>query len=289
MNKTSIIPLLLSFVFLWGCGQGNKEMAMETVADESVAFEPETADIANTTAMSLKSEVTPETQKTGIEKKIFEKKIIRTGNISIESKDLKKSKSTLDLLIKNLGAYYEQESTSSGSTYTNYNLTVRVPSSLFDTLLDSIEKGSDKITEKSIQSQDISLQYYDLESRLKSKRTYLERYQKMVVNAKTVKELLEIEEQIRQLQEEIESAESNLRAMKDQVSYSTLQINLYNSNSIIAHSDSGFWLKIKDAFGFGWQLIENIFIGLVGIWPILILLVTAFFGWKRIRNKKPKN
>lgn len=278
MKKSLFIVFLLGLSLTWSCGQGNKEV--------SASLDAKTAEMANNESTALQSESAPQENKTEPEKTALEKKIIRTGNISVESKDLKKSKANFDVLVKKAGGYYEQESSSSGSTYTNYNLTIRIPSLQFDSFLEGIEKENDKITEKSIQAQDVSLQYYDLESRLKSKRTYLDRYQKMVANAKNVKELLEIEEQIRLLQEEIESTESTLRAVKDQVSYSTIQVNIYNADSIIPHSDSGFWMKVKEALDFGWKLIENIVIGLVGIWPILFLATGGIFIWRRFRNKR---
>lgn len=281
MNRTLFSSLLLGLTLFWSCGQGNKEI--------SASLDAKTAEMANDGSAALQSESDLQSNKTAPEKTALEKKIIRTGNISVESKDLKKSKTNFDILVKKAGGYYEQETTSSGSTYTNYNLTIRIPSLQFDNFLEGIEKGKDKITEKSIQAQDVSLQYYDLESRLKSKRTYLERYQKMVASAKSVKDLLEIEEQIRQLQEEIESTESTLRAVKDQVSYSTIQVNIYNSDTLIPHSDSGFWMKVKEALDFGWELIEHIIIGLVGIWPILLLITGGIFTWRRFRkNRKAK-
>lgn len=278
MKKSLFIVFLLGLSLTWSCGQGNKEV--------SASLDAKTAEMANNESTALQSESAPQENKTEPEKTALEKKIIRTGNISVESKDLKKSKANFDVLVKKAGGYYEQESSSSGSTYTNYNLTIRIPSLQFDSFLEGIEKENDKITEKSIQAQDVSLQYYDLESRLKSKRTYLDRYQKMVANAKNVKELLEIEEQIRLLQEEIESTESTLRAVKDQVSYSTIQVNIYNADSIIPHGDSGFWMKVKEALDFGWKLIENIVIGLVGIWPLLFLATGGIFIWRRFRNKR---
>ncbi len=288
MNKITSILALLSLMGVLACGQGAKDVSMEVSADQTMAYDSKTVDAAS--PMLLESETTElQSEKIDAEKLNQGKKIIRTGNISIESKDLKKSKTAIDDLVKKANGYYEQESTTTGSTYTNYNLTLRIPSSYFDALLDGIEKSNDKITEKSIQAQDVSLQYYDLESRIKSKRIYLDRYQNMVANAKSVKDLLEIEEQIRQLQEEIDSTESALRAMKDQVSYSTLVLNLFNSDSIIAYGESGFWLKTKEAFGSGWELIENIFIGIIGIWPIFILAATAIFAWIKYRKNRKKS
>jgi len=214
------------------------------------------------------------------------KKVIRIGNISIETKDIKKSKDNIDILLNSYDGYYEQEQTSSGSTYTNYNLKLRIPSESFDNFLQKLESGSDIITEKSIGIEDISIKYYDIESRLKSKRSYLDRYQNMVKSAKSIKELLEIEEQIRQLQEDIESNESLMRNLAGQVAYSTLNIHIFYTEASTSTFYSSIFTKIKESFSTGWNLIEIIFLGLIAIWPILIGIGLLLFAWKKYKRKK---
>ena len=214
------------------------------------------------------------------------KKIVKTGSISIDTKDIRNTKEKLDLTIKNIGGYYEQENTSAGSTYTNYNLTVRIPTNQFDNFIKNIENGEDKITEKSIQAQDISIQYYDTESRIKTKRAYLEKYNQMVKSAKNINELLQIQEQIRQLQEDIESSESLLRNLSGQVNYSVVTINIFNSSaSSSAYSDS-FISQIADSFKTGWEMISVIFLSFISIWPIILIIVLSVFGWRKYKSRK---
>lgn len=215
-----------------------------------------------------------------------EAKIIRTGSLSVESREIAASKKNLDQLIKRLGGYYEQENTSTGDRYTSYDLTVRIPRNSFDSLITGIASGKDKVTHQSIRAEDVSLQYYDLESRLKSKRTYLDRYQKMVASAKSVKELLEIEEQIRQLQEEIESTETTLRNLSGQVQYSTLQISLFEYQANLPTGSNSFWVRTKNAFTFGWSLIENIALGIIGLWPIILIVIVGVVAWRGYKRRK---
>src|SRR5690606_41751227 len=131
-----------------------------------------------------------------------------------------------------------------------------LPSANLDKFLSELERGKDKITEKSLKAEDVSTQYYDVESRLKSKRAYLERYQQMVSSAKSVKDLLEIQEQIRMLQEEIDASESVLRSMSGQVNYSTLTIRLFEEKANLPMGSNSFMTRVKEAFAFGWNLIE---------------------------------
>ena len=58
-------------------------------------------------------------------------------------------------------------------------------------------------------------QFIDLETRLENKRNYLKRYNDLLLKANSIKEILEIEEKIRALEEEIESATGQLKYLSD--------------------------------------------------------------------------
>ena len=212
-------------------------------------------------------------------------KIIRKGSLSIESNDIQKTKQKLDAVIAKSDGYYEQENTTAGSTYTNINLIIRIPSDTFDSFIATIETGEDKITNKSISTEDVSLQYYDVESRIKSKRIYLEHYQKMVSSAKSVSDLLEIQEQIRQLQEDIDSNETLLKLLSNRIAYSTINIDIFHSSGGPIYSNS-YLSEIRESFYSGWRSIKDLFLGLIKVWPILLSLIFILLIWKRYKRLK---
>jgi len=278
------ISILLAALLLWGCNSSEQNITTAEMATEEAVVDYGSSESKMASASTEQSE----TNNTEVSDAFQKKKIIRSGSISIETQDIKKAKETIDALLSSFNGYYEQENTSAGSTYTNYTLKLRIPAQDFDSFIKKLESGNDKITDKSIQSEDISIQYYDVESRLKSKRTYLEQYQNMVKTAKTVKDLLEIQEQIRQLQENIDSSESLLRNLSGQVAYSTLNVNLHHSNPSSSAYSVSFFIKIKESVVTGWNLIEIIFLGLITIWPIITTIALLIFGWKRYKKRKIK-
>ena len=285
MKRKIIWGILLSMT-LGACNQ------IQGVKDEMVSPEAEAYGMAATgevaadaTAVEGKSAIAPqqaEPQKfvdNGI-------KIVRTGNLSLESKDINSSKQNLDQLVKRFQGYYEEESANNTQDFTSYNLIIRIPSTSFDQFLTAISSGSDKVTSKTISASDVSMTYFDLASRLKSKRAYLEKYQAMVASAKNVKELLEIQEQIRQLQEDIDSSESLMRNMNSQIKYSTLTINLFEYQANLPMGTNSFWVQLKDALAFGMSLIRSIVLGIIGLWPIWI--VTALAVWIVLRIRRTR-
>lgn len=284
--KRVYLLMLSALLLLGSCSQAHKG---ENAAVAEVALEDHmsAADYADAAATGkIAAEMSSQAPTVDPVKPVAEKKIIRSGTLSIVAKDVKESKARLDNTLKKFQGYYENESATNADTYTSYDLVVRIPSANLDKFLSELERGKDKITEKSLKAEDVSTQYYDVESRLKSKRAYLERYQQMVSSAKSVKDLLEIQEQIRMLQEEIDASESVLRSMSGQVNYSTLTIRLFEEKANLPMGSNSFMTRVKEAFAFGWNLIENLALGVIELWPVVLLVAAVVYVVRTIRKRK---
>ncbi|EFK59929.1 DUF4349 domain-containing protein [Sphingobacterium spiritivorum] len=215
-----------------------------------------------------------------------QKKIIKTGSVSVESRDVAKSKKDLDALVSKHKGFYEEETLSKGNSIASYNLNIRIPVQSYEAFIAELESGKDNITSKSIQSQDMTGQYYDLDSRLKSKKAYLQRYTELLSKARNVKEILEIEEQIRVIQEEIDATAASLKSLNEQVAYSTLSVYLYQEQSNISIGADSFGTKLVDAVRFGWTALETFFIILIRIWPFLLIGVLGFVVIRKYKKRR---
>ncbi|MGJ1444879.1 DUF4349 domain-containing protein [Sphingobacterium spiritivorum] len=215
-----------------------------------------------------------------------QKKIIKTGSVSVESRDVAKSKKDLDALVSKHKGFYEEETLSKGNSIASYNLKIRIPVQSYEAFIAELENGKDNITSKSIQSQDMTGQYYDLDSRLKSKKAYLQRYTELLGKARNVKEILEIEEQIRVIQEEIDATAASLKSLSEQVAYSTLSVYLYQEQSNISIGADSFGTKLVDAVRFGWTALETFFIILIRIWPFLLIGVLGFVFIRKYKKRR---
>lgn len=215
-----------------------------------------------------------------------QKKIIKTGSVSVESRDVAKSKKDLDALVSKHKGFYEEETLSKGNSIASYNLKIRIPVQSYEAFIAELENGKDNITSKSIQSQDMTGQYYDLDSRLKSKKAYLQRYTELLGKARNVKEILEIEEQIRVIQEEIDATAASLKSLSEQVAYSTLSVYLYQEQSNISIGADSFGTKLVDAVRFGWMALETFFIILIRIWPFLLIGVLGFVVIRKYKKRR---
>jgi hypothetical protein len=223
-----------------------------------------------------------------IQSSIDKKKIIKNGNISIKSTDINASKSKIDELLKKYDGYYESEGLDNNEKTISYHLRIRVKSMVFEQLLKDLENGEDEIVSKSISANDVTEEYIDIETRLENKREFLKRYRVLLSKASSVKDVLAIEENIRVLQEEIESQEGRLKYLNDQVSYSSLYIDLFKEKEYIykAKAQDKFSERVKSSLSKGWASIVNFCIYMISIWPIIVILFIAIFTLRKLIKRR---
>ena len=165
------------------------------------------------------------------------RKIIRNAQVRIRVSDFTASGKKIDQLVQQQGG----QITSSNETKT-YNtienaLVIRVPAAHFDALLAAILKESIFTDTKTITAEDVTRRYVDTEARIRSKKAAEETYLRLLKQAKTVEDVLKVEEQLADIREEREVQEAELRQLKDEVALSTLTLSYYQQ------TDEGRWEK----------------------------------------------
>ncbi len=278
MKKTAC--LLFTAALMLSCG-GGKDYSYEASADYDYIAAPEADQI-------VLEELTPAEPQSNeaIPVQAESKKIIKTGNMTVEVRDLAASKVRIDSLVSRSGGYYALENYNDYG-YRSYTLQVRIPVRSYEDFIASVEKGPGKVTQKEIKAQDVTEQFVDLETRLANKRSYLERYRGLLKQARNIEEILEVETHIRQLEEEIESVEGRLRYLGDQVSYSSLRLVLQQDTPVVKEKME-FWTKLKDALHTGWNILVHIFLFVILIWPLWLIggVVVVWIIWRRRKRKQ---
>lgn len=212
-------------------------------------------------------------------------KIIKTGNMSFEVSNLKKSKATIDSLLKSASGYYENEQYKSYGNRISYSLKIRTPSAKFDSMIAALEYGIRELQTKNISAQDVTEEYVDLGIRLENNLVYLKQYQTILLKAKSIKEILEVQEKIRYIQEEIESKKGRLKYLDNNVNYATLSLEISELISREITNQPHYGRKLLNAFNNGVQGFLSIFVTLVNVWPIVLFLVVVFLSRGQIKRR----
>jgi len=215
---------------------------------------------------------------------VYERKLMKNGSIRFETSNLNKTKQLITSAVASLNGYVSNDNISESNNRTENMLTVRVPADKTDSLIAIIESNASKIDYKNIDVQDVTEQFIDLDTRIKTKKEVEARYRELLTRATSVEEILKIEEQIGNIRTEIESAEGRLRYLSNQVQYSTLHVTFYEK-----YSDFGFWGKMGKAFKNGWNSLLWLLVGIANLWAILLFIAIITMGITfLIRKKKRK-
>ncbi len=217
----------------------------------------------------------------------IEQKIIKTGDVKFETNDLVATYDQIIAAVKKHNAIIQNDTEGKDYGTIFRKVIVRVPSKNFDFFLSDISKGVTYFDNKEISSQDVTEEYIDLDARLKAKKVLEDRYLELLKKANKVSEMLEIEAQLSTIREEIEAKEGQLRYMQSQISMSTISIEFYKNVANEGGATISYGYKIWNAFKSGFNSISSFLLGLLEIWPfILILGAGIYFIRKRIQNKK---
>jgi len=286
LNKIFIIALI---AFFYSCNN-NEERALEVTADMANNYyvgeegEPIESGVkyANTNSDELAEEVVEETS----EEYNLERKLIKSGDISFATDSIAKTKQRIKQAVKKYKAYISSEVEDNYYDKISNDITIRVPFENFDKLLADIGKGVESFDSKNISISDVTSEYLDVEARIKTKKELENRYHELLNKANTVSEILEIEREIANLRSDIESYEGRLKYLKNQVSYSTLEVNFYKTKDV-AEQDK-FANKFSDGFSNGWDNFIWFFVFLANLWPFIIVILTIVFFVVRHERKRRK-
>lgn len=114
----------------------------------------------------------------------------------------------------------------------------------------------------------------------------------MLKSAKTTKDMLEIQENIRELEDEIDISEGRLKFIDDRVQYSSLDLTIFKEKvRSFTTSKIGFGSLFGDSITEGWNSFVGFILGIISFWPFLLFIPLIVFSWKKwkVRKQAKKN
>ena len=234
------------------------------------------------------------------------RKLIRTVDVNIETKEFDSVLSGIQTKVQELGGYIEQSSLDGGSAYySHYNrysdMTVRVPSDKLDSFIANVKETAN-VTYISESTEDITLRYVDTESRKIALETERDRLLELLEKAETVEDIITIESRLSEVRYELESYASQLRTYDNQVDYSTVHISIREVDRETKVEPKTFWEEVTEEFGDslydmgrGFRNFAIWFLGsspYLVIWAVVIVavvLVFRTFGKKKRLKKTFQN
>lgn len=146
--------------------------------------------------------------------------LIYTGNVGMEAPEPAVVPATIDKIIdlaESFGGYL--------AARTDSSVVVRVPSRHFRDAMTALEKLGD-VKRRSVNAEDVSEQFHDLEVRLANLKTVQKRLQDFLAKAVNVNEALQVERELERIGQEIDRIEGRMRFLKARATFSTITVDI---------------------------------------------------------------
>lgn len=313
LSITAVLGLALV-----GCGGGSKSMDLAT-DDAAPAADYDSGgtgylsdDIYNYAASegSYDMEEPAESSEEGMEGSKSpevadtKRKLIKNVDLEVETEEFDTLLSTVERKTEQLAGYIEESYTYNGSEYRgrknrNANLTIRIPAEKLNTFLSEVADVSNVIS-RNDRVTDVTLQYVDMESHKKALVAEQNRLLELLEQAENIEDIIAIESRLSEVRYQIESMESQLRTMDNQVSYSTVYLSIEEVKQLTPVKEQSIGEKIATGF---WKSLVNVGTGLLNfgigliiglpyilLWGVIIVIAVLIFRavFKKRPDKKEK-
>lgn len=251
---------LMSVVFITGCSaSGKSDVAANTAAQYSKSeamdmsyegdfgyaayddyFAPAATEVyKNGVNTSKATSAGPVTQSSAdVQFDAAGRKLIKRVNLSMQTLAFDNAVEQLEKQAAALGGYIQSSSISNGGGYyiadirdgylrslRNAYYTVRIPSQWLNAFTDAMGAVG-TVTDKSLETEDVTLEYVDNEARAESLKIQQERLLALLEKADNITDIIELEARLSDVIYQLERKESVLRNYDNLVEFSTIYVSI---------------------------------------------------------------
>ena len=243
---------LFLILVLTACGGGSSYNSASQSAEAKASYDSEgyTEEYASAEAIydsadadggSETGSVSKETsggEETGTEAAESKQKLVYTCSMEIQTLTFSETAQKVHEVIRQYDGIIESESTTDSDyewyrddsakrrgTLSSY-MVIRIPTEKYEDFLAGLEGTGGKITNRSMDVQNITRVYNDQTVYIESLEKQEARLLQMMEQAQTIEEMITVEERLTEVQTELNQARSRLAGMDTDVAYSTINLSL---------------------------------------------------------------
>ncbi|MEV7395496.1 DUF4349 domain-containing protein [Aeromicrobium sp. NPDC092404] len=214
-----------------------------------------------------------------------DREVITTGEITVSVKDPRVVAQKISAYAESIGGRVDSRTENGNGDDASAYVTVRVPSTKVTATIERL-KTYGTVDNVSLQNDDVTAQAKDLDARIDALRLSIGRLEKIMADADTSSQLIKAENALTKRQEQLESLEAQRKQIADQVSLSTLSIDLSQTSRPDSVEPGGFKGGLTD----GWNALVSTVNNVVEVagallpWAAIILGLYGVFRLLRRRR-----
>ena len=229
----------------------------------------------------------------------MQEKMVYIAELSAETMDYDTAVSDVKAAVTAAVVYIESCSEYTGGYYDagvyvregnrSVSFALRIPSEKFNDFLAGMETALN-VTHRNIYSENVTMQYVDLEARIKNLKAQEERLQELLKSAENMEQLLSIEDHLTSTRTQIEQAEGEMRVLENRVSYCTVNLSVNETQSYSPSAQSGFGQRLARGFKGSFEKLgrdlENLAVTISNNFIQLIIAAAVIVVLIRVLKKK---
>lgn len=280
-----MLQLGLVVFLLTGCGKQFSYNAVDTVTYDNAMDMKGTASNQLTKSGTDFLEVSNDGEVKVESVKKDGRKLIKTVDMNVETQEYDALLQNIEEQINALSGYLSNLSTGENGGYESRThryatLTAKIPEDQIDFFVNKVSNVSNVVS-KNESVEDVTLQYTDLESHKKILTAEQERLLSLMEQADTVEDIISIESRLSTVRYELDSMESQIRVLNDQISYSQVTIYIEEVSTVTPIGEKSAWDRISSGFLLNIKRIikafKNFFIEFIIFLPVLVVIILVLF------------
>jgi hypothetical protein len=218
--------------------------------------------------------------------------VIKTGSVRlrVDHGQFGQTRQAIRHIAGHFGGY-QTRSSSSGSRVHVGTITIRVPAAAFNDALDAVEGLTHvHVTAESVDGQDVSQQFVDLQARLVNLGAQEKVLLRLMDRAQTISESIRVENYLQQVEFQIEDVQGRILYLQNRTSMSTITVALHEAGKKPAPPEhaSAFWKAGERSLGAAQAVVTSVIVGAGLVVPLSILALIALLVGRRLAPLAPR-
>ncbi len=213
------------------------------------------------------------------------REVITTGQINVTVEEPRAVAQKISAYAESIGGRVDTRTENGDGDEASAFVTVRVPSTKVTATIDKL-KTYGTVNAVTLQNEDVTAQAKDLDARIDALRLSIDRLEKIMADSDTSAELIKAETALTQRQEQLESLVAQRKQIDDQVSLSTLSIDLTQKAKADSVEPGGFKGGLTD----GWNALVSTVNNIVEVTGALLpwaAIALALYGvWRLVSRRR---
>jgi len=167
--------------------------------------------------------------------------VIKTGTINMVVKDIKSSVKSIIQHVKDKGGWVVSSSVTEKEKVPLGNVTVRIPSEVFDETMDYSKALAEKVSYEGTQGRDVTEEYVDLQSRLRNLEATETQLLNIMERSGTIPDVLAAQKELTKIRGQIEQTKGKIQYLERSAEMATITINLALSEDLLPIPPAEKW------------------------------------------------